>query len=196
MLSAVVLSGGKSLRMGTDKASLCIAGMTMLDFQVMKLRHMHISDIMVSGHAVSDNEIKMVNDVYHGKGPLSGIYSALLNAVYDDCLVVSVDTPLIPTGLLSELVSLHARSRPLVTLALHGNRIEPLIGVYNKATLHAIKGILLSDNYSVKNLFSKVDYITYRYDGDDILFSNCNTMSDFEKIKEYIDENGTIMLFN
>ena len=64
-LSGIVLAGGRSSRMGTDKAGLSFRGMTLLEWQVSKLQRLGIEEIIISGS-------RGVRDVFPGRGPLGG----------------------------------------------------------------------------------------------------------------------------
>ena len=84
--SAIILSGGKSSRMGQDK--------WLLNLQVDKIRKIGIDDIIVSGYrGFNCNEKVLLDDIM--KGPLSGIYIGLQHIKNDRALVISVDVPLI-----------------------------------------------------------------------------------------------------
>ena len=103
-VSGVVLAGGFSRRMGTDKAELKLGDLTLLEIQVRKLREIGIEDIMVSGYSRPVEGTRLIGDIYPHRGPMSGIHACLKAAKNPACLVVSVDVPLFPKEWLEKLI--------------------------------------------------------------------------------------------
>lgn len=106
-LSAILLAGGKSSRMGRDKAALPFRGMTLVEWQVQKLRGLGIEDIMLSGCRRSVEGTRTFLDECPDRGPLGGLHACMKRALHPDCLVLSVDVPLVPPQALAELVRVH-----------------------------------------------------------------------------------------
>ena len=177
-ISGIILAGGRSSRMGTDKAKLMLERKSLLEWQVQKLRALGISDILISGdHFFPDT--KTVTDELSGRGPLGGIYSCLRAAKNDRCLVLSVDTPLVPPSALYHLCQAHKGG---VTVLCHGNFQEPLLGVYDRKTASAAYDLLTVGNASVRSLKSKVNWLTFDYAGPEEFLMNCNTPQDFDRV--------------
>lgn len=99
MQSAIILAGGRSSRMGQDKALLKLQGKTLLHRAVSLVKAAGINQILISR-----NEPGFINDLYPGAGPLAGIQSALLHVNAESCLVLPVDTPLLTADLLTLLL--------------------------------------------------------------------------------------------
>lgn len=97
----VVLTGGQSSRMKTDKASLAIDGINNLDRAIKLLNNCALDNIVISGH-------HHIKDSYPNGGPLSGILSVLLSLKPEDkttgLLVIPVDMPLLTAQLLNKLI--------------------------------------------------------------------------------------------
>ena len=121
-VSAILLAGGRSSRMGRDKAGLPFQGMTLLEWQVQKLQGLGIKDIMLSGPRREAPGVRVVPDEFPGRGPLSGLHACMKAASYPDCLVLSVDVPLVPLPALTELVRVHRATGGKVTLLRHGDK--------------------------------------------------------------------------
>lgn len=103
----VVLAGGKSSRMGCDKAQLMWDGKTLLQHQINLLKEvLTYEDIFISGNRF---EFQSINDTYLGGGPLVGLLS-VINHFLDKSnqpmriLIVPVDMPLLTVNLLKELL--------------------------------------------------------------------------------------------
>ena len=179
-ISGVVLAGGGSKRMGIKKAELKLGDRTLLEIQVQKLRELGIKDIMVSGYDKAVDGTRTVADVYPGKGPLSGVHASLKAAEKPACLVVSVDTPLVPTAVLKTLIEAHEGD---ATVLAHDGLIEPLLAVYDSSLNARAEELILSDSWSMRRMSSNPAVKKVEYTGDKDLLLNCNTPEDFEKAK-------------
>ena len=178
-ISAIILAGGLSSRMGTCKAELIWNGVTLIKHQVNKLRALGIDDIIISGYSKPVEGTRFVADKYLLKGPLGGIHAGLLAAENPTCLVVSVDTPLVPEEVISELIQAHLNSSANITVLAHGDEIEPLMGVYERWLSSVAEQILQSDNTSVRVLFKRAGLSKFYYNGDEHLLCDCNTPEEF-----------------
>jgi molybdopterin-guanine dinucleotide biosynthesis protein A len=185
-VSSVVLAGGKSLRMGRNKAELVYNSMTLINLQVKKLANLGINDLMISGYSRSIPGTRFIPDMYGGRGPLSGIHASLARSLNSSCLVISVDTPLIPSELLMKLIETHESNETPITIASHQGAIEPLIGVYSCTLVPLIERILLSgENVSIRSVLNMVPYAVYSYEGNDSVFLNCNTPEDYINLMKH-----------
>ena len=177
--SAAVLAGGLSSRMGRDKAALPFDGTTLLAFQVEKLRALGIKDIMISGSERQIPGTRPISDVYPRKGPLGGIHACLAAAKGAAVLFLGVDTPLIPPEALQTLLSAHENG---VTLLQHGNRAEPLFGVYDCALAPLCEEILRTEHTGVWQLLNRTAVKTLPFDGDETVFTNGNTPEEYARL--------------
>lgn len=180
-ISGVVLAGGGSKRMGIKKADLKLGDRTLLEIQVQKLRELGIEDIMISGYDEAVDGTHAVADVYPGKGALGGVHASLKAAKKPACLVVSVDTPLVPAEVLEALVEAHEGD---ATVLAHDGLIEPLLAVYDSALHELAEMLIQSDSWSMRRMSSNPAVKRVEYTGDMDLLLNCNTPEDFEKAKD------------
>ncbi|MES0371195.1 MAG: molybdenum cofactor guanylyltransferase, partial [Mariprofundaceae bacterium] len=131
-VSCVVLAGGESRRMGTDKAHVKLAGSSLLE-RVLKVVTPLFDDVMVSRHdhdgdCVGDGEgVRVIEDQLDGRGPVVGLCSALQQARHDYVFVTACDMPFIAPGLISYLTSL--RSGFDIVVPVRDGRPEPLCAV-------------------------------------------------------------------
>ena len=192
-VSGILLAGGRSSRMGTDKAELMLGGRSLMEWQVQKLQSLGIRDILVSGNYAVPHT-KSVTDELPGRGPLGGIYSCLRAAQNDRCLVLSVDTPLVPASALYHLCRAHKRG---ITVLRHGNFQEPLLGVYDRNTADAAYDLLTKGGASVRALQACVDWSGFDYKGPEAFLLNCNTPQEFDcvhRILAFYRANGVELL--
>jgi molybdopterin-guanine dinucleotide biosynthesis protein A len=143
-ISLIILAGGKSLRMGMNKAHLDWHAMRFIDVLVEKGKHLGFGEIILSGTCEKIEGCRNVLDILPGRGPLGGIHSSLRASSFDNALLVPVDCPGISPETMSELLRMHVGQKSEITLLQHGSRLEPLIGVYNTAFHHKILPVIES----------------------------------------------------
>lgn len=132
-LSAVILAGGASRRMGQDKAWLRFNGRPLLELAVDKVRKLGIEEVFVSGRwdvDYSSVPCPVLLDLEPEFGPLGGIERALQASHSPLVLVLAVDMPRMTTEFLQRLVDGCDHLTGAVP-KLHG-RLEPLVAVYPK----------------------------------------------------------------
>lgn len=96
--SAIILAGGRSSRMGQDKALLQLSGQSQLSRSVALAKAAGCDQILISR-----NQPGFIYDLFPGAGPLAGIQAALLQVHAPRCLLLPVDTPLLEPQLLALL---------------------------------------------------------------------------------------------
>ena len=175
--------------MGRDKASLPFGGTTMLDFQVRKLHALGIEDIMISGSKQEIPGTRHISDVYPRKGPLGGIHACLVEAKGSAVLFLGVDTPLIPPEALQALLSAHENG---VTLLRHGDRTEPLFGVYDCTLAPLCEEILQSEHTGVWQLLKRTMVKTLPFDRNETVFMNGNTPEEYARLLQLWERNGIL----
>lgn len=132
--SLLLLAGGKSSRMGTNKAELIYQGQTFLKTLLSKAKALGIEQIYISGF--KEDGITTVWDIYPEQGPIGGIHACMKQVKTPYCIVIPVDVPQIPTKVLEKLIEFHeknesrAAEHELPVLIKHGERRENLIGIY------------------------------------------------------------------
>jgi molybdopterin-guanine dinucleotide biosynthesis protein A len=132
-LSAVILAGGQSSRMGRDKAWVEFEGQPLINRALDTVRGSGIAEIFISGRAGTDYSIlrcPVLLDPEAGFGPLAGIERALDTTEAPLLLVLAVDLPRMTAGFLQTLTS---HCKPLTgVIPKLGGRLEPLAAVYPK----------------------------------------------------------------
>ena len=175
--SAAVLAGGRSTRMGADKAALPFMGMTLAAYQAEKLKALGLTDLMLSGCRQEIPGARCVPDELPARGPLGGIHACLGAAEHDAVLFLSVDVPLVPVETLRALLDAHTGG---ITLLSVDGAPQPLIGVYDRSLRPTAEEILRSENTAVRRLFEQHPPRLVPYEGDIALLRNCNTPADYE----------------
>lgn len=191
-LSAAALAGGKSRRMGTDKALLPIVagGPPMLAVVLERLGAL-ADEVMV---VATDREryepfgARVVPDLHPEVGALGGIHAALTQAAFDHCLVVACDMPFLSAALLERMAREPRDYDVLIPLIPGKSRqrgdglvYQTLHAIYSKRCLPAIEARMANGNRQVIGFFEDVRVRTIdvadvtSWDPDLRSFFNANT---------------------
>jgi molybdenum cofactor guanylyltransferase len=187
-LTAFVLAGGRSSRMGRDKAFLMLQGRTLLE-RAKDLARSVTPDIGIVGQQEKFGA-EAVEDVIPGCGPLGGIHAALAQSKTELNLILAVDLPFIETKFLAYLVSRAEENNALVTVPHAGGSWQPLCAVYRRAFSDAAERSLRSGSYKIDRLFKDVETNAIS-EGEIIkagfssaMFRNLNTPQEFEEAEK------------
>ena len=181
--SAAVLAGGRSTRMGADKAGLPFMGMTLAAYQAEKLKALGLADLMLSGWQQEIPGARCVPDELPARGPLGGIHACLGAAAHEAVLFLSVDVPLVPADTLRAMLDAHSGG---ITLLSVDGAPQPLIGVYDRSLRAQAEEILQSDYTAVRRLFEKNSPRLVEYTGELWRMRNCNMPEDYEWLVDTI----------
>jgi molybdopterin-guanine dinucleotide biosynthesis protein A len=148
---AFVLAGGRSTRMGQDKALLQVAGVSLLEHALDKLRALGTSAAprIVGLRPDLSSYAPVVPDLHPGCGPLSGIEAALAATTQPLNLFLPVDLPLLPAGLLGWMLRRAEITGALATVPRVNGRPQPLCAVYHRDLLAGVTASLDAGNYKV-----------------------------------------------
>ncbi len=193
-ISCIVLAGGRGLRLGRNKTVVTVGKRTLLQWVVSHLSLFNCDIIIVTANKQSLPEfidypkMRMVTDVYPGKGSLGGIYTGLATSDSFHNLVVACDMPFLNQALLSYMIRLSVNF-DLVIPRL-GNKVEPLHAVYSKDCLAPIEGLLKQGNLKIIDFFDlvRVRYVETeeinKFDPKHLSFFNINTEADLKAARE------------
>jgi len=180
--SFVLLAGGKSSRMGRDKASLPFFGTSLLEFQLDKARLLGCSDVLVSGSRLDIENARIIPDVFPDRGPLGGLHACLEAAAHSRCIVLGVDMPLLPVCELRALLREHMETHAEITLAMHGDRWEPLAGIYNSFLFERIAPLIEFSGAPVRALIQNSDSRFRCSTLPESFWTNCNTPDEWQRL--------------
>ncbi len=152
-VAGVILSGGKNLRMGTNKAFLQVDGVRMIDRAVGILREVCGEIIIVTNEPLDylDLDATVVTDIFKGMGPLAGIHSGLFHARAPRAFVCACDMPYLDASFIRHLAFL-AEGYDIV-VPVRGGRPEPLHAVYDRKCLPVIRRLLERDERKVTGFY-------------------------------------------
>lgn len=191
-MTSIILAGGKSLRLGQNKALQIIRGKTLIQWVVDRAALISREIIIVSAHGEaipcsSTVRTKTVADIYPEKGSLGGIYSGLAASSSARATVVGCDMPFLSIGLLQYMTQIYPTFD--VVIPRIEDKLEPLCAVYSKICLVHIKKLLEQNELKISRLLSMVNvkYIGKdeidKYDPEHLSFFNVNSQDDLEKAR-------------
>jgi len=166
MLSAIILAGGRSSRMGTPKALLPFDEEPLILHIVRVLRPLFDEVVVVAapGQSLPDLSARIVHDEVAYQGPVGGICYGLRAAEGEFGFVTSCDSAFLNSRLISYLVSL--RHDYDVVVPHWEDRYQPLLAVYRRAVVPILEAQLANGELRPVHLFDKVR--TRRVEGDEI----------------------------
>jgi molybdopterin-guanine dinucleotide biosynthesis protein A len=156
-ISAVLLAGGESRRMGRDKATLLFRGRPLWQIQLDLLRTLQPEEIFVSARTDPPwrpSDVQFVSDEPPSCGPLSGLSATLARISTDHLLALAIDMPLMTENYLRSICNLIDPERGV--LPMIGNRAEPLVAIYPKAARIDFITALSGSEFSLQALTKKL----------------------------------------
>jgi molybdopterin-guanine dinucleotide biosynthesis protein A len=188
-MAGIVLAGGENQRMGTDKAFLKIDGIPIIEHILRALTSIFDKIIIVTNtpQLYTAYDAMVVTDAYDKRGPLTGIYSGLLNTTDEYNFVVACDMPFLKAGLIAYMMG-QAAGFDIVVPRI-GELLEPLHAVYCRGLLPVIENRIQGDNLQIRGIFGetrvRVRYITEveidRHDQKRRSFMNLNTPGEYKE---------------
>lgn len=184
--TGIILAGGKSERMGTDKGLLLLKGKPFISHIYEAMKPIFGDNIVV----VSSNTdydafgYHRIEDLISDKGPVGGLYTALKQSKTKFNLVLSVDVPLVTTEFLQWLVKKHDDSY-LLTQVQVGEKACPLVAVYDRALRVLLGEHLAGNQLKLRDVIAEIHPQTLKIPEKwSAQLQNINTQEDYKKIKK------------
>lgn len=193
-LTGIVLCGGKSKRMGQNKALLKLGEYTLIE-HVIKTLNLVCDEIILS---VNDSSLdflsyRKIKDEMSNIGPIAGFYSTLSQSTSENNLVVSCDNPFVNKMFLDLLIN--ESNGFEIVLPVYQNKIQTTTGFFKKSAASIIKNQIDKGNYVPVNIFDNyntkmLEITEENCPGADKIFMNINSHEDFEKAQKMYYEYG------
>ncbi len=184
-VTAVLLAGGGSTRLGADKALLPIDGRPMIRHIHDQLRPWFARVLVSSNDAAAHGFLgaTIVPDQTAGRGPLMGIVSALTASPDELCFVTACDMPAVDIDLVRSMVRQAGDCDAVVP---HSERPEPLFAVYRKSVLPIFEQMLSSGHLRMTDALARcrVKYVPVAHGR----IRNINTMSEYRRYVDGADD--------
>jgi len=187
-VTTFILAGGRSTRMGRDKALLVLNGQTLVE-RAVELGSKVAGEVWIVGDPKKFSRFgRVVGDVYQERGPLGGIHVALSSTKTEWNLMVAVDLPSLKADFLRWLVEQAQADGAVVTVPHAAGHLQPLCAVYRKQFAQAAQTELEAGRNKIDPLFGPGDTRIIQeselvYHGFSTeMFRNVNTPEEWTKI--------------
>ena len=185
-IGCVILAGGKSSRMGTDKALLEINGTNFIKKIAGELDSFE-EKIFARGNRepISLNGWQNIPDIYSECGPVGGLHAALAACRSDALFCVTCDMPFITAELFWELYDQMTDEDDAVILTEADGRVHPTCGIYRKSVGSTFEQQLQDGNYRVMHVLNrlKVRYVTIDPEKGAWQLKNINTPEEYRELE-------------
>ncbi|HEY9232373.1 MAG TPA: molybdenum cofactor guanylyltransferase [Blastocatellia bacterium] len=185
-----VTAGGKSSRMGHDKAWLELDGATMIERVIAALRPVTARVTIIANRPEYTRlTLPVVADTHADVGPLEAIRTALVNSRQPRVVLVGCDLPFVTPPLFTHLLRVGGDAQAVVPLDDSG-QIEPLCAIYSTAALTAVSGLIAAGERKVSRLFERIPtrFVAFdelrHLDGARRFFENVNSPEDYRRAVE------------
>ena len=183
-----ILAGGKSSRMNYNNKALLNYKEKRFIEHIIEAGKEYKEVIIISNNLEEYKgfNLRIVEDIYKGNGPLSGIHSALINSTTDKVLCIACDMPLITKETLNIIGSYQEEYDVLVPKV--SERLQPLCGVYSKNIISKIEEAIKENNNKLQLLIRTLNLkviegdINSKFIEQDFL--NINTEKEYKELEE------------
>jgi molybdopterin-guanine dinucleotide biosynthesis protein A len=189
-VAGFVLAGGKSSRMGQDKAFMQFGQRTLLE-HALELARAATGDAWIVGSAERFASFgPLVEDIYPGRGPLAGIQAALAGSRTELNLILAVDMPFLQLDFLHYLIARAGASPAQVVVPRADGGFQPLCAVYRKDLAEVARRSLEAGKNKIDPLFTEVQTLIIeppeleRNGFAEDMFRNLNTEQDWQEAKQ------------
>lgn len=177
-ITGIVLAGGQSRRMGSDKALLEFRGKKLIEFSLGVMREVAGTIIISANHDLFNYLGEtVVADKHSGIGPLGGLEATLRTSGTRVNLLAPCDTPFLSAAFLRGILDYVEAYDAVVPISTDG-KIEPLTAYYSKDILPVIERQIKQGDYKIQHLLQNIRTKYLLFDGSHIL-KNMNTPDDF-----------------
>jgi molybdopterin-guanine dinucleotide biosynthesis protein A len=191
-VSAFVLAGGQSRRMGTDKAFIELEGQSLL-IRALNLVTGITPNVQILGSEAKFGEFgKVVEDQFSNHGPLGGIHAALRASSSELNLILAVDMPFVPEKFLRYLVGEARQQDAVVTVPKVSGGWQPLCAIYRPPFADLAQNALQKGHNKIDTLFREttlqvLEESELERDGfSSHMFQNLNTPEDLREAKSWL----------
>jgi molybdenum cofactor guanylyltransferase len=155
--TGIILAGGKSSRMGQNKALLTIEGATVIERIAHELTKI-TDQLLIVTNTFRDFEflgIPMVEDMQKGKGPIAGIHAGLTATTTNANLIVACDMPFISSSLGDFLLT--GLDEYQAVIPELGGQLHPLYGAYRKDALQVVTNALTNNQLRIRSVLEQLN---------------------------------------
>jgi molybdopterin-guanine dinucleotide biosynthesis protein A len=190
-----ITAGGRSSRMGKDKAWLELGGRAMIEHVIAALAPVTTKVAIIANSVEYERlGIPVFADSHTGIGPLEAIRTALSNALTSRVVLVGCDFPFVTADLFKLLLSIPGNHYATVPVGADG-KLQPLCAIYCPEALPVVTDLIARGQRKISLLFDQVATRFVAFDemshlaGSDLFFENINTPEDYARAREKLGPN-------
>ncbi len=196
-VSCVILAGGESRRMGTNKALVEIKGKALVE-RVLERVGPLFEEVMISAHGdegYSYPGTKILKDTLEGRGPAVGVSAALQAASNDWVFIVACDQPLVSAALIRKLAALAVNGTSDAVVPRAGGRVQTMCALYKKTCLAPLEERVKRGRRGLVRFLEDTPALEVRYVGEEELaeadpkltsFIDVDTKEDLTRAEELL----------
>lgn len=182
-ITGIVLAGGKSSRMGTDKGLLVHNNRMLIDYPIALLS-IYCSEIIISSNSSNYDYLKkrVISDEFAPIGPIGGLFSCLKASNTEWNLFLACDMPFVNSQIIDLLVK-NRRNYDAIVPSINGWPL-PVCGVYRKNILPLLKSQIENDKHSLQSLLKQANTLIFEIEDSEQRnkLININTKEDYSQI--------------
>lgn len=196
-ITGIILSGGTSSRMGSNKALLPL-GEKMVIEHIVELMNSVFSDVILITNTPEEYEflnMPMFKDIFKVGGPLAGIHSGLVNSKTEENFILSCDMPLMKPEIIKSIIQFET-DKPITVCSSEGS-LQHLAGKYSKSISNTAEELLRREAVNIEqkkgkhrakvySLLNDAGFETIKAEGlpgyDPAIFFNMNNKEDYKKM--------------
>ncbi len=196
MLTIAVQAGGRSSRMGRDKALIPLGGMPLIEHVLRRVEGLG-DEVLITTNRPEDYAFlgkRMVEDRQPGAGALHGLLTALEAACGERVLLVGCDMPFVSRSLLEHMLAIATDAE--VIIPRRGGKFQPLHAIYSKTCADPVNQALEAGEKRMISFFSRIQtWIVEQetldqYDPEGLSFFNANTPEELAQAERLLGEEG------
>ena len=197
-VTGIILAGGKSRRMGENKALMQLGVDSLIGHVIRRMRLVTDELLLITNNPslYTHLDLPMHEDIISNTGALGGIYTGLSYASHDAVVCVACDSPFLVPELITYLVSALNEYDAVIPYTFRGDTgqmtLQTLCAVYSKRCLPIIKLMLQEREFRVHAIYERAHIkrippeVWRKFDPEGMSFFNINTPEDFDRATAYI----------
>ena len=192
-LTIAILAGGKSSRMGQNKALLHIGEYPIIEHVINTANLLSPSELLIVTHSPQDYEhlgYRMVADTVKNQGAIGGIISALHHSQTDTILTLACDIPFVHPDLLKMLVDEFQKGDYQAVIPTVEGYPQGVLAIYHRDCLPYFESAIQNDQRKLKTIFNRLEGVKYldeshwqSIDPQGRSFINVNTPDDLKSAR-------------
>ena len=193
-ITAYILAGGKSSRLGTDKGLYLLNGKPIIEYVISQLKPVVTNIVIVTNNKEYEQfGYEIIADNIADNGPSGGIHAALKHTGTNQNFIVSCDMPFITSD--SILFMINNSMGYQITVPVNNGKFEPLFAVFSKECFTKWEEIINNGTKKMMDIINQFNTLKVNIDNNPLfpksLFLNINTPEDLQKaVDKLVDKCG------